>query len=75
MQILEGSHTSCLHTCNSGYMTSTKMEGKVRERGQAVLVGCGKGAEGRRLSVAAAGGFVVGPLKSVHFGISEHVPH
>lgn len=31
MQILEGSHTGCLHTCNSGYMTSTKMEGKVRE--------------------------------------------
>lgn len=40
-----------------------------------MLVGCGKGTEGRRLSVAAAGGFVVGPLKSVHFGISEHVPH
>ena len=43
--------------------------------GQAVSMPFGKGTEGRRLLVAAAGGFVVGPLQSGSLGILEHLPH
>lgn len=44
-------------------------------KGRDVGTSSKKGTERRWLLVAAAGGFVVGPLQSVPLGISEHLPY